>query len=170
MLIGGVSAALTRRQHPQTPANVTAPGKFVRRDDPDQSSKQKSICFVHIGKSGGNSLVNALLELFMNQRIGNLVQLHGMNTKDQLRQERNTPKRHYTNMSLAAYARDAQGRLGPLELSSTSYTTCAAMGHVLLWVRDPVTRFISTWNFAQAFKKRSVFQSVGMSWEQDAVH
>ena len=127
-------------------------------------------------------MVKALKTLFMNQRIGNLVQLHSFRDRagaeitnrawdrDNLRRERNTSKRHYTYVSLAAYAVDAQGRLGPLELSSTSYTTCAAMGHILLWVRDPVTRFISTWNFAQAFKKRSIFQTVGMSWEQDAVH
>ena len=91
---------------------------------------------MHIGKSGGNSLVKALQGLFMNQRIGNLVQLHSFRDREYLGKEMNTSKHHYTYVALKAYSdgphRPRQrriGRLGPLELSSRSYTTCAATGH-----------------------------------------
>eukprot|EP00931_Biecheleriopsis_adriatica_P046759 TRINITY_DN2688_c0_g1_i1.p1 TRINITY_DN2688_c0_g1~~TRINITY_DN2688_c0_g1_i1.p1 ORF type:complete len:637 (+),score=102.64 TRINITY_DN2688_c0_g1_i1:132-1913(+) len=89
------------------------------------SNATGDLCFVHIGKTGGEAIIQGLRALQRKEKkIGYLVQLHGTND---LSGRRNDTK------------------AGPVMGSRREL--CAGTGAILLWLRDPVSRFVSLWKF-----------------------
>lgn len=98
------------------------------------AKRHPNLCFVHLGKSGGASIVGGLKKLVEQGADLDFVQVHG-------------------KLGVNNYLP------GPLTEGSPSEKACAATGRVLLWVRDPVSRLISTWNARRqltGFSKRNL--------------
>jgi hypothetical protein len=85
----------------------------------------KDVCFVHVGKCGGESIVAALKTLQADNKIRHVVQLHGKHV------------RVLGDMSLSL----------PGPVAGHSQERCVSTGNMLVWLRDPVSRFVSLWNF-----------------------
>eukprot|EP00559_Dactyliosolen_fragilissimus_P003416 CAMPEP_0184857370 /NCGR_PEP_ID=MMETSP0580-20130426/2537_1 /TAXON_ID=1118495 /ORGANISM="Dactyliosolen fragilissimus" /LENGTH=362 /DNA_ID=CAMNT_0027352935 /DNA_START=471 /DNA_END=1559 /DNA_ORIENTATION=+ len=119
---------------------------------------QKDICFIHIGKSSGNTIVEGIKSLMKNGGIGNVVQIHGKHA--------GIHETYFQTVTTTTSKGELKYTVGhnydkyksPIGYSPSALVACASTKHVLLWVRDPITRFISTWNFNEHFKNKEVLQ------------
>jgi hypothetical protein len=103
---------------------------------------KKDICYVHVGKSGGGSIEKALVRMRKEGKLRSYVSIHSRSHRD-------------CQAWLMPTVKDEKKcRCGaPLVPPSTGLDACCSTGNVLLWVRDPVSRMISTWNRNQEKKK-----------------
>jgi hypothetical protein len=96
------------------------------------------LCFLHVGKSGGGSLIDGLAAT---PNISNMVVVHDALLEPVLLRER-SPRQ-----GLTVHRYD-----GPLVEGLPSFSACVNTGQVVTWVRDPVSRFLSTWHSAVCFE------------------
>jgi len=110
----------------------------------------QSLCYVHVGKSGGASIARALGRIHNIGGIGNWIQVHSLTkvnqkkfeTTGQCRSPRPLPSSGFdcpSNWEHPYYP--------DIPEYCESCHACNNTGFVLLWARDPVSRLISTWNF-----------------------
>jgi len=95
------------------------------------------LCYVHVGKSGGNSIAATLYQMWQRGILRRLVVVHAALHSSTVKwNETRAGNPH----SLA------QRFSGPFAESLPGFLACRATRRVLLWVRDPVSRFLSTWH------------------------
>ena len=93
----------------------------------------KGVCYVHIGKSGGNSIVRGLKKMMDLGIIGSSVQIHSTHDRSSLDRTYEIGGMEYTWTNLG----------GPL---NKNIQQCSILSQMLIWVRDPVSRLISLWD------------------------
>ena len=130
-------------------AKVSSSGAARLHQFPSSSScdwgKSRDLCFVHIGKSGGASLQNALKHVMQMGLISTFTQVH---TRAVGYRDFPCSVSSLTRMKERHSFGDVPATL--MDYGEESWSSCSASEHVLLWVRDPVSRLISTWhNLAQ---------------------
>ena len=145
----------------------------------------RDICFVHVGKTGGDSIAASMHALQALGSIGGAVEVHtsrdwprhykdvvmpsdeetvqtissGMSPRNMANRNATHEGRHWWSQESGFYAEAATmvrhfrrfgGPLSNATRQSAQY--CPATGHVVTWVRDPVSRLVSVWNFADQQK------------------
>ena len=147
----------------------------------------RDICFVHVGKTGGDSIAASIHALQALGSIGGAVEVHthrdwpghykdvvmpsdeetvqtissGMYPRNITNRNATHEGRHWWSQESGFYAEAATmvrqfrrfgGPLSNATRQSAQY--CPATGHVVTWVRDPVSRLISVWNFVDQQKAK----------------
>eukprot|EP00286_Rhodomonas_abbreviata_P024959 CAMPEP_0181307066 /NCGR_PEP_ID=MMETSP1101-20121128/10657_1 /TAXON_ID=46948 /ORGANISM="Rhodomonas abbreviata, Strain Caron Lab Isolate" /LENGTH=412 /DNA_ID=CAMNT_0023413209 /DNA_START=350 /DNA_END=1588 /DNA_ORIENTATION=+ len=127
------------------------------------SSTSLDVCFVHVGKTGGGTIWHGIRNLMKSNVIANSVSLHAkvfyrdrdldtfvsFNTsKVRTRIMRSGNVRSGKDMHKAQ-------RIACMYPNRESLNSCNSTGHVLLWVRDPISRLVSTWNFVKNHSSQS---------------
>ena len=140
----------------------------------------RDICFVHVGKTGGDSIAASIHALQALGSIGGAVEVHtsrdwpshykdiampsdeetvqaissGMSPRNMTYRNATHEGRHWWSQESGFYADAAVmvrhfRRFGAPLSNETRLSAqyCPATGHVVTWVRDPVSRLISVWNF-----------------------
>lgn len=102
----------------------------------DVEANGSDLCYVHVGKSGGNSITAALYGMWLNGTLRRLVVLHAALHAPTVKW--NETKQGHLSL--------AQRFGGPFAAGLPGYLACVATRRVLLWVRDPLSRFLSTWH------------------------
>ena len=145
----------------------------------------RDICFVHVGKTGGDSIAASMHALQALGSIGGAIEVHtsrdwpshykdvvmpsdeemvqtissGLPPRNMTNRNATHEGRHWWSQESGFYAEAATmvrhfrrfgGPLSNATRQSAQY--CPATGHVVTWVRDPVSRLISVWNFADQQK------------------
>lgn len=107
------------------------------------------VCFIHVGKTGGDSVSRMLNEARKEGLIASFMETHddGIQTPQtwdhckwygglQPSKCEGTPHDGPEEAKIHFHA----------QCGDCLLTTCQATGHVVMWVRDPVSRLISIWN------------------------
>ena len=121
-----------------------------------------NLCFLHVGKTGGLSIVTGMQSLMENGHLGGAVQLHdSLWFKDfvwdaQLGKYKGGKK----NVTSQNSSNVRHFRSYPLT-NNTRAVECTNMGNVVTWIRDPVSRFISIWS-SQALKSNNLIEMGSM--------
>lgn len=139
-----LTASRLRRSQDQAP-NGSASSEAYNRSavvdanrsiiDPRRASSD--LCFMHLGRAGGSSLI----EGFVASNITNLVVVAAALSPPVLTRTR-TP---HEGMTVYRYE-------GPLAEGLPSFSPCVDTGRVVTWVRDPISRFLSTWHAGICFE------------------
>lgn len=121
---------------------ATLAGARVTVDD-DQAlchdTPETDICFVHVGKSGGASMQSVLRMIAIDGYVGNFVQVHShFGLKADRRCSWSKPRRVDEGHRFSKIG--GGSRMDP---DGEAFHSCGATGRVLLWMRDPVGRFLS---------------------------
>ena len=91
------------------------------------------LCFIHVAKCGGRSITQALENYASQLGLSRIVHVHFAEYP---------PGCARQNLS-ATIVRTCSG---PYKEGLPAYDACAATRRILLWVRDPVSRFLSAWH------------------------
>ena len=112
-----------------------------------QPAEQKSICFIHVGKAGGSTISKALKRLQRFNAIKDYIQIH-----------LKTDRPHLNKRIASFIAQQHEYRA----LGTGHLNACFNLGLTIIWVRDPVSRLISTWNFydCAGLKKKTTCSSM----------
>ena len=116
--------------------------------DGQPSMPGRGVCFVHVGKSGGGSITNALKKCLRAGGLG----AGGLGTTMEIHSSlHRLPEGCESPISVRAGRLASDKRYyyhykGSLDRGQPGYARCVATGRILLWVRDPVSRFLSTWH------------------------
>ena len=116
----------------------------------NQPAEQKSICFIHVGKAGGSTISKALKRLQRFNDIKDYIQIH-----------LKTDRPHLNKRMASFMAQRHEYRA----LGTGHLNACFNLGLTRIWVRDPVSRLISTWNFhdCAGLKKQTECSSMLLS-------
>ncbi|EOD34094.1 hypothetical protein EMIHUDRAFT_252938 [Emiliania huxleyi CCMP1516] len=111
---------------------------------PAQPNEEINICYVHVNKAGGLSGIKAFRKFQDAGMINQLVELHGLEPGES---SPRTGKKGSTNWfsQWSAPMSPNACTIGGFQEGVHPGITMAFK--VVLWVRDPITRVISSWNF-----------------------
>jgi len=106
------------------------------------------VCFIHVGKTGGDSVSKMLNEAFNEGLIASFMETHDDGVQ--------TPQtwdhcKWYGGLQPSKCDGLHEGPTGAAidfhaQCGDCLLNMCNATGHVVMWVRDPVSRLISIWN------------------------
>lgn len=139
-----LTASRLRRSQDQVPNGSTSSEAYnssavvdANRSIIDPRRASSDLCFMHLGRAGGSSLI----EGFVASNITNLVVVAAALSPPVLTRTR-TP---HEGMTVYRYE-------GPLAEGLPSFSPCVDTGRVVTWVRDPISRFLSTWHAGICFE------------------
>ena len=114
--------------------NTNSPntGPVLTSDHPTE------MCFLNVGKSGSGSVIEGLSQA---SNISHMVVVHAALREPVLLRERSTR----TGLTVRRFD-------GPFAEGLPSFSACVNTGQVVTWVRDPVSRFLSSWHSAVCFE------------------
>ena len=98
------------------------------------------VCLVHVGKTGGGSLISGLARPAA--KLCNVIVVHAALRQPVLLQSRQTWQ---LGCGVDRFA-------GPFVEGLPALSACVGTGRVVMWVRDPVARFLSTWHASICFE------------------
>lgn len=116
----------------------------------DRPRHRQNVCFIHVGKSGGSTISKSLKKLQHFNVIQDYMQIHGAPDQDRPQFDKRrdqkpagghrSSRKHQSNIKEQQYFAFGSGHMA----------ACFDLGLTVLWVRDPVSRIVSTWNFHNA--------------------
>jgi len=115
----------------------------------DLAPRAPDVCFIHVGKTGGDSVSKMLNEAFKEGLLASFMETHDDGIQ--------TPQtwdhcKWYGGLqpSKCDGTHQESGRGAEIHFHAQCgdcfLNACNATGHVVMWVRDPVSRLISVWN------------------------
>ena len=128
-------------------------------------SREADLCFVHVGKSGGASIQQALARLMTDGYIGDLVQIH---SRFALTSRETCARSHLTHAD-ETHRSSRVGGGRRMDARGEGLRACNATGRVLLWVRDPIEVRSTSWMWG-ALKIGACPGSVALSARSTGLH
>jgi len=148
--------ALTDEKAPQhiekktTTTTVGAIGEL--RMQQQRRAVNLSLCYVHVGKAGGGTIVGGLTQIHHMGRIGDWIHVHSMTPNEIFQRWIKSRRLCQSPRPLPTVSGCESNWVHPYYPDVPEYCeschACSNTGFVLLWVRDPVSRLVSTWNFS----------------------
>ena len=111
---------------------------------PAQPNEEINICYVHVNKAGGLSGIKAFRKFHGAGMINQLVELHGLEPGESSPRRGKKGSTNWFSQWTAPMSPNAC-TIGGFQEGVHPGITMAFK--VVLWVRDPITRVISSWNF-----------------------